>query len=192
MLRTPRGGFVRARAEGLVGLRRLFVPPAPLGRWSSPLPYRSAIRAAAWDAAAPAPGAAEGAGSGAGSDAGPVPGSAPLPPRPAAWRLCHRALVLGAELGAMQWRRHTGVATVERAVKMREAFIRLGPAFVKAGQALATRQDAGFPPEVRGATSGGWGWYEAGDGWHWRKSAVGFGLVGATGVSGCCHVTWVA
>ena len=30
---------------------------------------------------------------------------------------------------------------------MRETFIRLGPAFVKAGQALATRPDV-FPPEA--------------------------------------------
>ena len=52
------------------------------------------------------------------------------------------------ELGAMRWRLFRGVPIGERAIKMRETFIRLGPAFVKAGQALATRPDAGFPPEV--------------------------------------------
>ena len=78
-----------------------------------------------------------------------VPGSVALPPRPAAWRMGLRAAVIASELGAMQWRRARGVPTEARARAMREAFVRLGPAFVKAGQALATRPDAGFPPEVR-------------------------------------------
>jgi len=78
----------------------------------------------------------------------PVPGSVGLPPRPPVWRMALRAGTILGELGAMQWRRVSGVPTDVRAVKMREAFIRLGPAFVKAGQALATRPDTGFPPEV--------------------------------------------
>lgn len=71
-----------------------------------------------------------------------------LPPRPPLWKLGWRSLNILKELGFMKLRQIRGVPVNIRAVKMRETFIRLGPAFVKAGQALATRPDVGFPPEV--------------------------------------------
>ena len=40
-----------------------------------------------------------------------------------------------------------GVDVAIRSVKFRRAFVRLGPAFVKIGQALATRRDV-LPPEL--------------------------------------------
>ena len=52
------------------------------------------------------------------------------------------------ELAAMRWRLFRGVPIDVRARKMRETFVRLGPAFIKAGQALATRPDMGIPPQV--------------------------------------------
>ena len=49
------------------------------------------------------------------------------------------------ELATMRLRLALGVPAHIRGAKMKEALIRLGPAFVKAGQALATRPDV-FPP----------------------------------------------
>ena len=54
--------------------------------------------------------------------------------------------VLG-ELGAIQLRRAAGVDVRVRSRKFREAFVRLGPAFVKIGQALSTRRDV-LPAEL--------------------------------------------
>ena len=76
------------------------------------------------------------------------PGSVRLPPRPPAWRLALRGLAIAQEVGAVYLRLLRGVPVEERARKMRETFARLGPAFVKAGQALATRPDEGLPPEA--------------------------------------------
>ena len=44
------------------------------------------------------------------------------------------------ELGLLQLRKARGVDVAIRSVKFRRAFVRLGPAFVKIGQALATRR----------------------------------------------------
>lgn len=52
-----------------------------------------------------------------------------------------------AELGTIQVRRMRGVRVDVRALKIREALVRLGPAFVKIGQALSTRRDA-LPREL--------------------------------------------
>ena len=77
-----------------------------------------------------------------------TPGSVRLPPAPPAWRMALRLSTIAVELAIVKLRHVRGVPIEIRARKMRECFIRLGPAFVKAGQALATRPDAGIPPEV--------------------------------------------
>ena len=76
-----------------------------------------------------------------------VPGTVELPPAPPLYQMTTRLATILTELGWMRLRLARGVAVDIRATKMRETFIRLGPAFVKAGQALATRPDV-FPPEV--------------------------------------------
>ena len=55
------------------------------------------------------------------------------------------------ELAALRWRLFRGVPIDVRARKMRETFVRLGPAFIKAGQALATRPDRHPTASVQGA-----------------------------------------
>jgi predicted unusual protein kinase regulating ubiquinone biosynthesis (AarF/ABC1/UbiB family) len=77
-----------------------------------------------------------------------TPGSVKLPPPPPTWRMALRLSTIAVELAAMKLRHIRNVPINIRARKMRETFIRLGPAFVKAGQALATRPDAGIPAEV--------------------------------------------
>lgn len=63
-------------------------------------------------------------------------------------RVALRVVQIVCELGTIQARRALGVTRVEvRARKIREAFVRLGPAFVKVGQALSTRRDA-LPVEL--------------------------------------------
>lgn len=53
-----------------------------------------------------------------------------------------RVVRIVVELATIQFRRMRGVQVEVRARKIREAFVRLGPAFVKIGQALSTRRDA--------------------------------------------------
>ena len=77
-----------------------------------------------------------------------IPGSVPLPPAPPSWKMSMRVGTILRELGAMRLRLLRGVPIEIRARKMREGFVRLGPAFIKAGQALATRPDMGVPPKL--------------------------------------------
>ncbi len=64
------------------------------------------------------------------------PGSLGLPPTPPAWRLAWRLTTIAQELAAMRWRYFRGVPIEVRARMMREALVRLGPAFVKGGQVI--------------------------------------------------------
>ena len=69
--------------------------------------------------------------------------SAPAAPAAPAWRpsgarVATRLVRISLELGVIYARMLRGVPIERRARKMREAFVRLGPAFVKVGQALAT------------------------------------------------------
>ncbi|KAH8064143.1 hypothetical protein JL720_12941 [Aureococcus anophagefferens] len=71
--------------------------------------------------------------------------AAAAPPSQA--RVAARMARIIVELGTIQLRKMRNVDVAIRCVKMREAFIRLGPAFVKIGQALSTRRDV-LPPEL--------------------------------------------
>ena len=62
-------------------------------------------------------------------------------------RVAARVARIAGELGLLQLRKARGVDVAVRSVKFRRAFVRLGPAFVKIGQALATRRDV-LPPEL--------------------------------------------
>ena len=62
-------------------------------------------------------------------------------------RVAARVARIAGELGLLQLRKARGVDVAIRSVKFRRAFVRLGPAFVKIGQALATRRDV-LPPEL--------------------------------------------
>mmetsp|Transcript_2005 Transcript_2005/g.5942 ORF Transcript_2005/g.5942 Transcript_2005/m.5942 type:complete len:595 (-) Transcript_2005:60-1844(-) len=62
-------------------------------------------------------------------------------------RLACRVARIVAELGTIQLRKWRNVRVEVRSKKIREAFVRLGPAFVKIGQALATRRDL-LPAEL--------------------------------------------
>ena len=64
--------------------------------------------------------------------------------RPSGARVAARLARISLELAVIYARMLRGVPIERRARKMREAFVRLGPAFVKVGQALATRAEV--PP----------------------------------------------
>ena len=66
---------------------------------------------------------------------------------PSSARVAARVARIAGELGLLQLRKARGVDVAVRSVKFRRAFVRLGPAFVKIGQALATRRDV-LPPEL--------------------------------------------
>ena len=66
---------------------------------------------------------------------------------PSSARVAARVARIAGELGLLQLRKARGVDVAIRSVKFRRAFVRLGPAFVKIGQALATRRDV-LPPEL--------------------------------------------
>jgi hypothetical protein len=66
---------------------------------------------------------------------------------PSSVRVAARVARIAGELGLLQLRKARGVDVAVRSVKFRRAFVRLGPAFVKIGQALATRRDV-LPPEL--------------------------------------------
>ena len=67
--------------------------------------------------------------------------------KPSSARVAARVARIAGELGLLQLRKARGVDVAIRSVKFRRAFVRLGPAFVKIGQALATRRDV-LPPEL--------------------------------------------
>ena len=67
--------------------------------------------------------------------------------KPSSARVAARVARIAGELGLLQLRKARGVDVTIRSVKFRRAFVRLGPAFVKIGQALATRRDV-LPPEL--------------------------------------------